>query len=494
MNNRPVIASLAVMLLIAVGAGIYLGMGARPNLGLDLQGGISAIYTPQLPEGQEEPEDFDEIIDETISIIRERVDSLGVAEPEIARSGDDVMVQLPGIADADRVQEIIGTTAQLSFHRVIEEIPPGSERYDEGPDCTAPVDEREELADGEAGILCGSSEDAPVDPDTGEPQPPKFEVGPAELTGEHVDDAFVQIGQGQQAFNVGLDLDGEGGEVFAEITADLACLRDQGREARFAIVLDGIVESAPGVNPGVACGVGITGGSATITTGGGLDREAQEDEASDLALVLRTGALPISLEASTFQNVSPTLGAESLRSGILAGIIGLLLVAGWLVWFYRWVGLVAVAEVSMYGLLVIAGIAAMSHVGFALTLAGVAGIIVSIGITGDSAIIYAERIRDEVNLGKTVRTAVRRAHHSAWRTNLTGNTVTIAAATILYFLAVGPVRGFALMLGVSSVLDLIIMYFFARPTVYLLADRGILTRKNVGASDPTAAVTAGARA
>ena len=494
MNNRPIIASLAVMLLIAVGAGVYLGLGARPNLGLDLQGGISAIYTPQLPEGQEEPEDFDEIIDETIAIIRDRVDSLGVAEPEIARSGDDVMVQLPGVADADRVQEIIGTTAQLSFRRVIEEIPPGSERYDEGPDCAAPVDEREELADDEQGILCGSPDEARVDPDTGDPMPPKFEVGPAELTGEHVDDAFVQIGQGQQAFNVGLDLDSEGGEVFAAITSDLACQRDQGREARFAIVLDGLVESAPGVNPGVACGVGITGGSATITTGGGLERQEQEDEASDLALVLRTGALPISLEASTFQNVSPTLGAESLRSGILAGVIGLLLVAAWLVWFYRWVGVVAVAEVTMYGLLVIAGIAAMGHVGFALTLAGVAGIIVSIGITGDSAIIYAERIRDEVNLGKTVRTAVRRAHHSAWRTNLTGNTVTIAAATILYFLAVGPVRGFALMLGVSSVLDLIIMYFFARPTVYLLADKGVITRRNVGASEPAAAVTAGARA
>jgi preprotein translocase subunit SecD len=143
----------------------------------------------------------------------------------------------------------------------------------------------------------------------------------------------------------------------------------------------------------------------------------------------------------------------------------------------------------------VAGIALMGElIGFALTLAGVAGIIVSIGITADSSIIYAERIRDEVNLGKTVRTAVVRAFESAWRTNLTGNTVTIAAATILYFLAVGPVRGFALMLGISSVLDLLIMYFFSRPSVFVLADRGLLSRRSMRAVDPDTRVTAGARA
>ncbi|MEX2548780.1 MAG: protein translocase subunit SecD [Nitriliruptoraceae bacterium] len=495
MEKRPLIASLAVVVLVAVAGGTYLGMGARPNLGLDLQGGISAIYTPVLPEGEEEPEDLEEVLDETIAVIRARIDSLGVAEPEISRSGTDVQVQLPGIADPDRVQEIIGRTAQLSFRRVIGEIPPGSPRYDEGPDCDAPVDEREALPDDEGGILCGSVDEAVAGGADDQPAVSKWEVGPAELTGERIEDAFVQIGTGAQSFQVGLDLDAEGGEAFAAVTSDLACERDQGGDGRFAIVLDDVVESAPGVNPQVACGTGITGGSATITTAGGLSREEQEADANDLALVLRTGALPISLEASTFQTVSPTLGAESLRAGLLAGIIGLVLVAGWLVWFYRWIGLVAVFEVALYGLFIVSGIAALgSLIGFTLTLAGVAGIIVSIGITADSAIIFAERIRDEVNLGKTVRTAVVRAHHSAWRTNLTGNTVTLAAAAILYFLAVGPVRGFALMLGISSVLDLIIMYFFARPAAFLMADRKILTRRNVGGVDPNARVTAGAKA
>lgn len=496
METRPLYASLAAVLLVAVLAGAYLGTGARPNLGLDLQGGISAIYTPVLPPGEEVPEDLEVIIDETIEVIRARVDSLGVAEPDISRTGTDVQVQLPGIADADRVQEIIGTTAQLSFRRVEGDILPGTEAYEtEGPDCLAPVDTRTLLPNDEAGVLCGSPEEGIPDPETGEVLPLKFRVGPAELTGDNVEDAFVQLGSGTQAFQVGLDLDDPGAEIFAAVTSDLACDRDAGLDGRFAIVLDGVVESTPGVNPTVACGVGITGGSASITTGAGLTREEQEAEATDLALVLRTGALPISLEPSTFQTVSPTLGAESLQAGLLAGLIGLALVGVWLAVFYRWVGLIALTTVSLYGVLVVAGIAAMGElIGFTLTLAGVAGIIVSIGITADSSIIFAERIRDEVNLGKTVRTAVVRAFQSAWRTNLTGNTVTLAAAAILYFLAVGPVRGFALMLGISSVLDLILMYTVARPAAFLLATRGKLSRRSLRAVDPDPRPRAGARA
>ncbi len=496
MDRRPLYASLAAVLLLAVAAGAYLGTGARPNLGLDLQGGISAIYTPVLPPGTEAPDDLEAIIDETIEVIRARVDSLGVAEPDISRTGTDVQVQLPGVADADRVQEIIGTTAQLSFRRVEGEILPGTEAYEsEGPDCLAPVDERTELPNDEAGILCGSPDEALIDPETGEALPIKYRVGPAELTGDNIDNAFVQLGSGTQAFQVGLDLDSEGGAIFAAVTSDLACDRDAGLDGRFAIVLDGVVESTPGINPSVACGVGITGGSASITTGAGLTREEQEQEATDLALVLRTGALPISLEPSTFQTVSPTLGAESLQAGLLAGLIGLLLVGVWLLFFYRWVGLIAMVAVALYGLFAVAGIAAMGQlIGFTLTLAGVAGIIVSIGITADSSIIFAERIRDEVNLGKTVRSAVVRAFQSAWRTNLTGNTVTLAAAVILYFLAVGPVRGFALMLGISSVLDLILMYTFARPAAFVLADNGSLSRRSLRAVDPDHRVRAGARA
>ncbi len=484
MNKRPLVITLAMSLLVVLAGAIYLGLGARPHLGLDLQGGISAIYTPQLPEGEPEPDDFEEIIDETIEVIRARVDSLGVAEPDISRSGTDVMVQLPGVQDADRLQEIIGRTAQLTFRPTEAILRPGQPGYEEGPDCTAPVDEREELADDEGGILCGSDDEGVPDPETGELLPPKYRVGPAPLTGERIDDAFVAFGAGQDSFVVSMALDSQGADEFAEITSELACLRDQGHPAPLlAIVLDGVVESAPQMNPGVACGIGITGGEAQITVGAG-SRAEQEEEANDLALVLRTGALPISLEPSTFQTVSPTLGAESLRSGLLAGMIGLVLVGGWLIFFYRWLGGVALAGLGVFGVIVMSMISLLAHVGFALTLAGVAGIIVAIGITADSSIIFFERIRDEVNLGKTVRTAVRKAYTSAFRTNLAGNTVTLAAAAILYFLAVGPVRGFALMLGMATVLDLLILALFTRPLVFLMGGTRLLSRRNVRAADP----------
>jgi protein-export membrane protein SecD len=240
------------------------------------------------------------------------------------------------------------------------------------------------------------------------------------------------------------------------------------------------------MNPDVRCGVGLTDGA--VITSGAFDREAQRIAATDLALVLRTGSLPISLEPSTFEEVSATLGAASLRAGLLAGAIGLVLVGAWLLFFYGWLGAIALAALSVFGVLVVGLIAVLGTVGFALTLAGVAGIIVSIGITADSSILFIERIRDELALGKTVRSASVKAYASAFRTNLAGNTVTFTAAVILYALAVGPVRGFALMLGVATVLDIVILAGFTRPVVLLLVSSGFLDRKRLGvpaASRPT---------
>lgn len=482
MNKRNLVISLVASLLVVAVAAGFLIAGARPQLGLDLRGGISAIYSPVLNEGEERPEDFDEVLDETIAVIRERVDALGAAEPEIARQGDDVLVQLPGLEDPDRARELIGTTAKLTFRPVEEVLPPGSE---EGPDC---AEERVELPDGEGGIVCGGVDE--TDPLQAETGPTKYRVGPAALTGDRVEDAIPTLSGPGGSWAVSLDLDSEGGDKFAEITGELACQRDQGQPGLLAIVLDNVVESAPAMNPSVACGVGITGGSAQITVGGGLDES--EVEARDLALVLKTGALPITLEPSTFETVSPTLGAESLRNGLLAGLLGLALVAVYLIFFYRTLGVVAIGALLIFGVLMFGMITALGEVGFSLTLAGVAGIIVSIGITADSSIIYFERLRDEVMLGKTVRTASKKAFENAFRTNLTGNTTTLAAAIILYFLAVGPVRGFALTLGMATVLDILIMYFYTRPMVGLLAGSGRVGRKTVRATE-AATVAGGSR-
>ncbi len=490
MTKRNLITSLVVVVLVVGVIAGYLIAGARPKLGLDLQGGISAIYSPVIQPGQEgKPADFDQVLDETISIIRSRVDSLGVAEPEISRQGDDVLVQLPGLQDPERARQVIGTTAKLTFRRVQQVINPGDPTYASTPACVAPEGqdpttfERPTLTDEESGILCGSTDEADMvaDPQSGDLKPVKYKVGPAEIKGEAVDNALAVIQQ--NGWVVQLDLNGKGAQTFATITSDLACARDKGERDLFAIVLDNRVESAPGVAPEVQCGQGIVGGSAQITVGGSGQQDS-EQQAKDLALVLKTGALPISLKPQTFETVSPTLGTQSLRSGLFAGLLGLGLVALYLLFFYRWLGAVAIIALTIFGLVMVGLITALGQIGFTLTLAGVAGVVASIGITADSSIIYFERIRDEVNSGKTMRTSVKRAFSHAFRTNLTGNTTTLAAAIILYFLAVGPVRGFALTLGMSTVLDILILYFYTRAVVGLLGRTRVLSRHSVRASEP----------
>ncbi|MDP9022572.1 MAG: protein translocase subunit SecD [Actinomycetota bacterium] len=485
MNTRGLIGSLiATAVVVAVILAWVLAFGARPRLGLDLRGGISVILTPIAIEGADVPDD---VLDQTIEILRSRVDSLGVAEPEIARQGSDIVVQLPGIEDRERALEIIGKTAKLTFRPVQEVFAPGTPQYEaEGPDCTSddprpdgPVPDDAEI------VVCGES--PPDNPETAADeatQPPlKYRLGPAALTGEGVADALATVEQtGQGGFTntwiVQLDLTSDGARKFAEITGELACIRDQAGPGagRLAIVLDDVVRSDPEMNPSVQCGVGITGGGAIITVGGG------EQDARDLALVLRTGALPITLEPSTASTVSPTLGAQSLRAGIIAGLIGLALVAVFVVSFYRWLGAVALTALMVFGVILVGLITLLGEVGFTLTLAGIAGVIVSIGIAADSSILYFERLRDELDTGKTVRTSVVRAFRPAFRTNLTGNTVTIAAAIILYFLAVGPVRGFAFTLGVATALDLVILLGFTRPAVQLLGRTRLISRSTVRAA------------
>jgi protein-export membrane protein SecD len=196
--------------------------------------------------------------------------------------------------------------------------------------------------------------------------------------------------------------------------------------------------------------------------------------------VLRTGALPLQLEFQEFRSVSPTLGRSSLQAGLLAGAIGLALVCAYLLFLYRGIGLAAIAELAMfgivtYGLIVILG----NTIGFALTLAGIAGLIVSIGIAADSSIIYRERFRDELRAGRTIRSAADKAFTSSFRTNLTGNTVSILAAVVLYLLAVGPVRGFAFTLGLSTVIDTLLLVTFTRWLFALIARSPRLARSKI---------------
>lgn len=491
MNRRPLHVSLAAALLVVAALAASLALGNTPERGLDLAGGVSVIYTPVLQEGEEPPADFDEVLDQTVEVIRSRIDSLGVAEPEITRQGQEILVQLPGISDGDRVQEIVGRTAKLTFRRVQEVLLPVDAGYDETPACDAAAPQ-EPLGDDESGVVCAADPSiVPTEDEQSELGFVKYRVGPAEVQGSSIEEA-VALPTGAQ-WTVSLDLDREGAEAFERVTAELACVRDglapdgtplaaEGADpgtGQFAIVLDDRVNSAPGVNQDVACGEGISGGQAQITVGGAGATDGGQAEAQDLALVLRTGALPITLVNQDFRTVSPTLGEASLDAGLLAASIGLVLVAMYLIFFYRWLGVVAISALAVFGVLITGVIGLLGVIGFTLTLAGIAGIVVAIGITADSSILFFERIRDEVRLGKTVRTAVQRAFVSAFRTNLAGNTVTLAAAVVLYFLAVGPVRGFALTLGLATILDIVILWAFTRPVVFLMSTTKLLSRDSL---------------
>jgi len=460
-NGRLVVLLVASVAVVAGLWGYLLVAGVSPRLGLDLQGGVSLTLVPA--PGQ----DIDlEVLDETVAVIRQRVDGLGVAEPEVARQGETVLVQLPGITDQETAEEVVGRTAQLQFRPVLEVLPPGAPGYDDAPACDEP--RTAPPAGGEEVVVCEKPETLESTAESATAVPAgerlKFRLGPAAVSGDDVADAQAALDAFGNAYEVQLGLADQGEAAFAEITGQLACEPPGSPQRQLAIVLDGVVEYAPPMAPDIPCGQGIPGGQAIIQTGGG------EDEADQLALVLRTGALPIELEFAQSQSVSPTLGRDSLQAGLVAGLIGLALVAAYLVFLYRGIGLAACLELVMFGLVTVGAVFLLSELaGFTLTLAGIAGLIVSIGLAADSSIIYRERYRDELRGGRTVRSAADKAYANAWQTTVTGNTVSLLAAVVLYALAVGPVRGFAFTLGLSTLIDALLFCTFTRGLFGLLA-------------------------
>jgi preprotein translocase subunit SecD len=462
-QGRLITLVVAYLLLLAGLWAWILAAGLEPRLGLDLQGGVSANLIPA--EGQGEVDE--ELLDQTVSTIRERVDALGVAEPDIARQGDTIQVQLPGVADQAQARDIIGRTAQLQFRQVVEELPPTNADLSETATATAgqTCDERADLSvpdPDEEVVLClrltdEAGEELPRD------QWPRLRLGPVEVSGADLADARAEIVPGGLAQNwqTALEFDDEGAEAFQAVTGRLACVQGVGRQ--LAIVLDNVVEQAPPIAQDVPCEVGIPGGQAVVQAN-------SESDARTLALVLRAGALPIQLDFGTFQSISPTLGQDSLDAALVAGVIGLLLVTAYLVLLYRGLGLLAAVEIVV-GVATIVGmlIALGELVGFTLTLAGIAGIIISVGIAGDSSIIYRERYRDEVRSGRTIRTAADHAFTNSFRTNFTGAVVSFLAAVVLYLLAVGPVRGFAFTLGLSTIIDVLLFATFTRGMFGLVA-------------------------
>lgn len=448
-------AHLAFSLAIVIASlGIVLANGWQPRLGLDLEGGVSVILTAT-GEGASESA----VIDKTVEIIRERIDALGVAEPEVSRSGtNNILVQLPGAENEEQAIELIGSTAQLTFRQVDEVFQENAKKTPEITEDSGPDVNQEVVvypSDEEAGVL--------------------YQLKPAVLTGDVVEKAeAVPDSQAGTSWSVDITMDDEGSAAWADFTGRLACLRDSGEQVKsqVAIVLDGKVESAAGMqapgtdgagDPGVVCDEGISGGQTEINVG-------NQGDAKALALVLRTGALPVTLEQSQVQKVSPTLGRDSLQAGLIAGLLGVALVFVYVLLYYRalalivWLGL-GIFSATLYVLLAILGEVG----GLTLSLAGIAGVIVSIGVTADSYIVAFERLKDEAHAGKSLRAAAERGMVRSFKTIIVADFVTGAAAVILFFLAIGPVRGFALTLGLSTLIDVFLAYFFTRPAVNLLA-------------------------
>jgi preprotein translocase subunit SecD len=486
MSRRRLLFPLISILLVASGAFVANVLaGNTPSLGLDLQGGASVTMKPV---GTYDPEALNVAVD----IIRQRVDSIGVAEPEIQRQGDNVVVNLPGVKDQQEALDLIGRTGAVEMRPVVNlaENPDLTTTTSAAPGATTTTVKgaTTTLAPPAGGV--GSSRTRAettttttvpgTDPDTGL-KPGQtilpgrkdgliYLLGPAEATGEvFSNDASVQVEAG--SFSVVANLrSGPAGED--QWNALARKCYDGGEECptkQIAIVLDGEVISAPTVQT-----PSFDNGSVSIT--GNFTRS----EADELRKILQFGAVPVQFETPTVQTVSATLGKDSLRAAIISGILGVLLVLLFLLFYYRLIALVVVAGLGVSGLLLWSVISWLSKTnGLALTLSGAAGIIVSIGVTVDSYVVFFEKLKDDVQAGRTLRNSASRGFESAWRTILIADTASLIGAIVLWWLTVGSVRGFAFFLGLSTLSDIVVSYFFTRPTVLLLSRTRLFSKGRV---------------
>lgn len=459
-----------------------------PKLALDLEGGTQLILAPV---AEDQSSVTSETIDQAIQVIRQRVDSSGVAEAEItSQGGSNIVVALPG-RPSEETLDLVRTSAQMEFRPVLAVGAPGptatataspaegAEPPSDEPATAAPaspsdaayfvtpaVQAKFDTLDctDPANLTGGASSDPERALVTCDPSgSAKYILGPVEIEGARIASASsgLQVsstGAVTNVWEVSLGFDGQGTKEFATVTGRLQGLTSP--QNQFGIVLDGLVVSAPSLNPGVI----IADGKASIS--GSFTRES----AASLANQLKFGALPLSFEVQSEEQISATLGSEQLEKGLMAGLIGLLLVVLYSFFQYRALGLVTVASLAIAALLTYGTITLLSWTqGYRLSLPGVAGLIVAIGITADSFIVYFERIRDELREGRTLVSAVDRGWERARRTILASDAVNFLAAIVLYFLAVGSVRGFAFTLGLTTLLDLLIVFTFTHPVMKLIA-------------------------
>jgi preprotein translocase subunit SecD len=511
------LAGLALVIVAAYA--VVFWKGYAPKLGLDLRGGVSVILTPKVTGGGKVSSDQ---LQQAVDIIRQRVNGVGVEEAEVVTQGQNIVISVPG--KGREVVQQLGSTAQLRFREVIQEAASGpatptptpsagtpaptpSEPAAPSPPAATPTPAGRPLsgalldtapatpgpdtpgpatpapatpapAAGDASTIPAPAADATtaaafaaldctnaanrqgngsVDPPTdqivacGRDGKAKYLLAPAKVVGTDVKGAIARLDpSGTNQWQVSVSFTGDGQKKFTDLTTTTV-----GKQV--AIVLDGVVVSAPVIQNTIPGDAQITGNFS-------------KTEAQNLSNVLKYGALPLTFTTSQAEVVSPTLGEDQLHAGLLAGGIGLALVVLYSLLYYRGLGLVTIASLLLAGVITYAAVAILgAQIGFTVSLAGIAGLIVAIGITADSFVVYFERVKDEVRDGRTLRSAVDRGWVRARRTIVSADFVSFLAAASLYFLSVGAVRGFAFTLGLSTVIDLALVFFFTHPLMTILA-------------------------
>lgn len=511
---RPLLALLVIIIGLAVWT-FWPGQESTPRLGLDLQGGTQVILIPNQAEGTAEI--TDDQLQQTVEIIRQRVNGFGVAEADVAiqGSGNDaaIVVSVPGVNQRE-IAEQLSQTALLDFRPVSTIVEPGVIDPNTLQPAEATTEKKtkktkKDSASGEATFAETSPSPSPTETTAadatesdvlvppvegdaandsaledallnldctteasrqgGKPDNPdkwivtcdregtgKYLLEPAFIKGTSITNASAELAQGGAGWVVNLEFDGEGADALSEISNRLVSL--PAPQNQFGIVLDGLVVSAPYFQQPINDGRAQISGNFT------------PEEAKNLAQVLKFGALPLTLDIASVETVTPTLGADYLRVGLIAGALGLGLVVLYLLLYYRALGIVAVVSLIIAAILTFLVFVILGRtVGLALTLAGVAGAIVAIGITADSFVVYFERIRDEIREGRSLRAACDAGWERARNTVLAADFVSLLAALVLYFLSVGAVRGFAFVLGLTTLMDVMVAFMFTRPMVTLLA-------------------------
>ncbi|MFT4086927.1 MAG: protein translocase subunit SecD [Gordonia sp. (in: high G+C Gram-positive bacteria)] len=458
----------------------------EPKLGIDLQGGTRVVLTARTDDGNAPSR---EQLDLARQIIEQRVNGLGVGGSEVVVNGNNLVITVPG--DDGKQARALGQTARLFIRPVIQVQAAAPQKAPDGPkpsEMTADqqkqaIDEQRKLrqapANADQATLAKLQEQMGKlncakdanDPLTGNDKSDQYLVAcgdngkkvyllaPMIIDGRDV--AKASAGQNQTGqWVVNVDYKGDGKTAWAKYTA-----ANIGKDT--AVTLDSQVVSAATINAAIT---GTTEISGSFT----------EDDAKNLANALKYGSLPLSFSASDAQTVSATLGLSSLRAGLIAGLVGLIAVLIYCLAYYRMLGFLAAGSLILAGLMVYGIIVLLGRwIGFTLDLAGIAGLIIGIGMTADSFVVYFERIKDEMREGRSFRSAVPRGWASARRTVWTGNAVSFIAAAVIYVLAVGEVKGFAFTLGLTTILDVVVVFLVTHPMVVLASRSEFLSRPSV---------------